>query len=69
MFQRKRRVIFILVCIFVLLIVIFPRQRINDDVAIPKLPVPNVIHFVHFVNREDGKHHALLEQLESSLQD
>lgn len=69
-FPRNKRnfVIVFSVALFIIILVKLKGSDSPDfEVNRHKEPVPNIIHFVHFVNRDDGKHHSLLEQLESHM--
>ncbi len=52
----------------VALIIVATYFGLRTDKEVPpktsQLPVPNVVHFVHFINREDGKHGLESETLD-----
>ena len=68
--RSTRRLRLVAFAVFIVFFIIFffltihrPSSIAKDPKPVNLKPVPNVVHFVHFINKEDGKHQADSEEL------
>jgi len=62
--RQWKIIIFALLILATILTLISFRKSKEETLLHNPSPVPNVVHFVHFINKEDGKHSKESEELD-----